>query len=99
MFQPISKSRTFKGRPLVLTCPVCGFEYCHVQKVYTIMGSDEYEAGFIEGTQIGGNTAERRSGLGIVVDGECGHKWELVIQQHKGNEFIEYNLMTDEDIP
>jgi hypothetical protein len=27
-----------------VACPVCGFDYSHVQEVYTALGSDEHEA-------------------------------------------------------
>jgi adenine-specific DNA methylase len=66
-------------------CPVCGFGYSHIKEVYTLRGSDEHEAGeAYRGTEIGGTTAERRNALAIVFEGECGHEWRLVIQQHKG---------------
>jgi hypothetical protein len=39
------------------------------------------------------NGAHRRSALVIVIDGECGHSWKLVLQQHKGITIIGVEAM------
>lgn len=70
-------------------CPICGYEYNHVRRVFTRMGTDELEAKVYEGTSVDGRTEFRRSALVIVFDGECGHSWELIIQQHKGNNLVD----------
>jgi hypothetical protein len=70
-------------------CPICGFEYNHVRRVYTRMGSDSCEAKVYEGTFASGSTEFRRSALVIEFDGECGHAWEFIIQQHKGNNLVD----------
>jgi hypothetical protein len=36
---------------------------------------------------------ERRSALVIAVDGECGHHWNVIIQQHKGVNFLEIEIL------
>lgn len=67
-----------------LRCPFCGFDFSHVRGAHTRLGSDEVEADIYEGTVAKGTTKERRSALVIVIDGECGHSWEIVLQQDKG---------------
>lgn len=73
-----------------LTCPLCGYGYSHIREVFTRMGSDQYEAGIYAETKVKAiTTGERRSALVIAIDGECGHRWNLIIQQHKGINFVE----------
>lgn len=72
-----------------LLCPACGFNYSHIRKAYTELGSDEDEAVIYEGTLMGGRTTSRRSALVIEIEGECEHQWKIRIQQHKGNNFVE----------
>jgi hypothetical protein len=43
--------------------------------------------------------SERRAALVIVLDGECGHAWELVIQQHKGNNYVETRVLPSSAAP
>lgn len=61
-----------------IMCPICDFNYNHVRAMETIPGNDNYEAGW--------------TGRGdlIVIQMECesGHKWELCIGFHKGQNFI-----------
>jgi hypothetical protein len=49
------------------------------------------------GTRVLGVTAERRSALTIVFDGECGHAWELRIQQHKGINLVTVGLIASRE--
>jgi hypothetical protein len=65
-----------------ITCPICGDDYSHVREAGTLLGGDEGH--IYPGTQLLGLSSERRSALSVVIDGECGHSWELRIQQHKG---------------
>jgi hypothetical protein len=69
-----------------LACPACGSDYSHIREVFTRLGCDPGERTVYPGTTArdGGSTRERRSALVAVFDGECGHVWELVVQQHKG---------------
>jgi hypothetical protein len=83
----------------LLLCPVCGFDYTHTEAAFTRVGSDECEAGIYVDTKPRGTTEARRSALVCVFDGECGHRWELVIQQHKGNNFIEINVLETMSLP
>jgi hypothetical protein len=78
----------------ILCCPHCGFDYNHIQMVYTRMGCDEAEACIYQGTSLVEPAKQlseggyRRSAVVIEIEGECGHRWNLVIQQHKGNLFM-----------
>jgi hypothetical protein len=78
----------------ILLCPVCGFDYTHVRRAFTRMGSDEHEAECVEGTQVKGTTDERRSALIIEVECEDGHCFELVLQQYKGMTFVDWDEVT-----
>jgi hypothetical protein len=87
------------GNPgeLAIACPVCGFYYSHIREALTRVGTDVYEAEVYAGTVAGGTaTGERRSALVIVFDGECGHAWEVSIQQHKGINFVEVRPRDDQ---
>ena len=79
----------FYAGKINLTCPVCRHDYSHIREVFSRLGSDEYEGGIYPGTPIKGVTAYRRSALVIALDGECGHRWNLIIQQHKGVNIVE----------
>jgi hypothetical protein len=59
----------------------------------TLLGGDEGRV--YPGTHVLGTaTGERRSAITIIFDGECGHAWELRIQQHKGINFVEVHAAT-----
>jgi hypothetical protein len=45
------------------------------------------------GVQVRGFTANRRGALVVVVAGECGHTWEIGLQQHKGATFVSATLI------
>lgn len=79
------------GAPTI-ACPVCGMNYTHIQGVYTRMGRDATEASKpYPGTKPladGVDGGERQSALAIVFQCESGHRFRLVIQHHKGNDFI-----------
>jgi hypothetical protein len=65
-----------------IACPTCASDYSHIREAGTLLGGDEGHV--YPGTAVLGVTPDRRSALTIVFDGECGHAWELRIQQHKG---------------
>jgi len=73
-----------------LLCPVCKFDYSHLREAFTRFGTDELEGGHAYPGTLGKGTAPeyRRDGLVIVFDGECGHAWQLIVQHHKGNNFV-----------
>jgi len=80
-----------------IVCPSCSSDYTHVHHVGTLVGSDQFEAATAyEGTATSGSTPERRSAVEIVFECEgCPQRFSLVIQQHKGNNFVEIH----ENIP
>lgn len=74
-----------------LQCP-CGSNYTHVVSVGTRLGSDEHEAVIYPGTVKTGESGHRRSAVEIVFACEgCPERFALVIQQHKGRNFIDMN--------
>ena len=75
-----------------LVCPTCRGEYSHIQEVFTRIGSDpcEAEAKVYPGTQGKGQSQDRRSALVVVVEGECNHTWELILQQSKGLLYLQH---------
>jgi len=71
-----------------LRCPVCGELWGHVRRVATEIDptGDENGEGRYPGTAL---TVEHPSGYRrpagrIDIEGECGHDWALLVQQHKG---------------
>jgi hypothetical protein len=78
---------------LVLRCPVCGDQYSHVQSVHSLTGGDESGGGY-KGAEVSGETPYRRDALAVRVQGEsCGHKWDVVFQQHKGQTFVRIDIL------
>ena len=62
----------------LLKCPVCAFDYTHVEPPYLKDGGDNYEAGW-----------NGRGDLAVVpVWSECGSKWQVCIGFHKGQSAI-----------
>lgn len=78
---------------LVHSCPVCGHEFSHVQAVYTLLGSDESQGLYRGSHLVARETPYRRDGLAVRVRGECGHLWDVVFQQHKGQTFIRVEVL------
>jgi hypothetical protein len=66
-----------------LLCPVCKFDYSHIREAFTRFGTDELEGG--------------RAYPRVVFVGECGHAWQLIIQQHKGNSFVHVRYAAEWD--
>lgn len=77
------------GDNAFIPCPVCGEAYHHVRRVGTEVdpGGDENGDGMYEGTdlQFEHPSGARRPAVRIDIEGECGHEWTLILQQHKGN--------------
>ncbi len=73
-----------------IVCPYCRCDYSHVSHGGTLLGADSHEAVIYEGTDISGATPSRRSAFEIVFECEaCEQRFALVIQQHKGMNFVE----------
>lgn len=53
-----------------LLCPVCGFGHNHIGRVSIDAGGRDHRPEITE--------------LVIEIEGECGHRWQLIIEQHKG---------------
>jgi hypothetical protein len=72
----------------IMLCPVCQHDCSHIRSAFTVIRSDEGEACVYPGTEAEEASEWRRSGIAIVFDGECGHSWRMVIQQHKGANYV-----------
>lgn len=73
-----------------IKCPHCGSDYTHIERAGTVMGSDPHEAKVYPGTVPTSTTGFRRSGVEIVMSCEmCPFQFALVVQQHKGNNFVQ----------
>ena len=86
-----------EAESLVVACPKCGQQFSHITSVHTLIGHDANEAEDY-GIKVKGVAPqrERRSCLAIRFSGECEHKWEFRIQQHKGNNFAYVELLSEE---
>lgn len=69
-----------KARGLILTCPVCGGWHGHMRELRLQSESNNW---FDSGQKV------------IVLDGECGHTWELVIGEHKGHTYLTARNMSE----
>jgi hypothetical protein len=79
---------------LTLKCPVCGDNYSHVVGVYTLVGTDESEGLYRGSHLVARETPYRRDAIAVRVNGEsCGHSWDVVFQQHKGNTFVRIDVL------
>lgn len=80
-----------------IVCPSCGSGYTHIRHVGTLVGADDHAAVLsYDGTGTSGSTGARRSALEIVFTCEgCPKLFALVVQQHKGVNFIEIHA----DVP
>lgn len=65
-----------------LICPVCGYDYNHAGAPEVIPGNDNYDS----------RLGPRGDVIRIPVECENHHKWEILIGQHKGNEFLRAGL-------
>jgi hypothetical protein len=80
---PISPRTLFEeDYESVLLCPLCGFDYVHTIGAVTRVGGDEGK--IYRGTEPCGITGARRSALVVLFECEAGHRFALVVQQHKG---------------
>jgi len=90
--QLINRTLFRDGDP-ILCCPICGFEFTHVQAVYTLLGGDESEGLYRGSYLVARETPYRRDALAVRISGECGHRWDLVLQQHEGNTLIRVDVL------
>lgn len=80
-----------------VACPTCGAGESHIAEAGTLLGRDPHESGVYTGTSVLGMTSSRRSAISVVFDGECGHRWEVKIQQHKGVNLVTVQVLTAMD--
>lgn len=75
---------------IALRCPVCGELNSHIQRVFARRGLDDscVLEEVYEGVRTWGMSNSRDSALVIVFLCEEEHYFDLVIQQHKGPNFI-----------
>lgn len=92
----LTKDGIYAGEWAV-ACPTCGVDYSHVRKAGTLLGDGEGHV--YPGTETIGETPDRRSAVAIVFDGECGHAWELRIQQHKGINLVQVQVLPPPEGP
>jgi hypothetical protein len=87
-------NRKFINNIPILRCPVCGDEFSHVVAVYTLLGSDESEGLYRGSHLVARETPYRRDAIAVRVNGEtCGHSWDVVFQQQKGNTFVRVDVL------
>lgn len=95
---PMAGVSAFSAADMALVCPVCGYDYSHVRSAYTALGNDPAEGGVpYTGTEARGVTPFRRDCLVITIDGECGHAWEIRIQQHKGINYVSTRVLGENE--
>lgn len=89
------------GESVFLVCPACGFEYVHPLCVRVATGE---EAAITDknGTRVVKHSAEAddakaKRGVRILVEYGCehGHHGNIVVQFHKGQTFIQHEVLPD----
>ncbi|HKE33148.1 MAG TPA: hypothetical protein VKD65_15560 [Candidatus Angelobacter sp.] len=87
----VGRLLTYEGE-WMLRCPACDETYTHVEQAYAMEGYDPEEGGSecgeLYGVPVGGKANYRRGCLVIQVWGECGHRFRIELQQHKGQTFV-----------
>jgi hypothetical protein len=81
----------------MLACVVCGFDCTHVEGAHTSFGTDEFEGGhtYTGTTASGVRQGWRRDALVIDIICEGGHRFQLIIQQHKGSSLMRAKRLPD----
>lgn len=90
-------------------CPHCNFDYSSHVGVLEFRRLDEAgdcvedgqtymsAPGRSDWVPTSQNPSPRRGGVVIVFEGECGHVWELLLSQHKGQTFINVGRIYDRE--
>jgi hypothetical protein len=86
---------TYADGQAALRCPVCGEGFSHVVGVYTLLGGGESGGLYYGSYLVARESGADRDGLAVRVRGECGHRWEVVFQQHEGVTHVQINRMED----
>ena len=75
---------------VLIQCPLCGGDYTHMVDSGWLQGSDEVEADAPPNGEIIGFTVHRRHAHAVCFECEmCQKSFSIVIQQHKGQNFVE----------
>ena len=87
------------GQP-VLRCPVCGDNFSHAQGVFTLLGGSS-SCGLYRGSHlIARESGYDRDAIAVRVHGEtCGHRWDVVFQQHEGQTLLEVHVLDPKSGP
>jgi ferredoxin len=86
--------RTILCGECVSRCPVCGDQFTHVQGVYTLLGTDESDGLYRGSHLVARESGHRRDAVAVRTQGEtCGHRWDLVLQQHKGQTLVRIDVL------
>lgn len=64
-----------------LKCPVCGFRFAHVR------GAFRHDAR---------STWASYGNASVEIEGECGHNWLIVFNDHKGEVYLETLVLPDD---
>lgn len=68
----------------MLKCPECGHEYSHFAGYEKLGNNEDYSYQYA-----------RQGGGAMLFNGECGHRWAILFEEHKGNIRLAY-LIDDE---
>ena len=67
-----------------IVCPICGFDYNHLQTPARLVGWESTDNGARSNYQWSG----RGDGIALPIEGECGHRWVICVAFHKGQLFM-----------
>lgn len=72
----------------ILLCPLCGFDYLHPGQIEVRQNSFLTQIESLKSvSSCIDPSGERGSSIRMLFDGECGHRFGIVLQFHKGNTF------------
>lgn len=77
--------------PPRLVCPVCNFDYVHIESAFVLRGTMPLEERVL-GTVTGHVRCEDRDCVVLKSHCENGHGFILRLQQHKGYTIVSYDL-------
>lgn len=82
-------SEMFSPHMTTIECPECGFEFIHMGKITVAQNDrrDEIWRGGLK-TTFGNKVVGRGAVVEIEMEGECGHRFVLALQFHKGCTYI-----------
>ena len=73
---------------------LCGDQFTRVQGVYTLLGTDESDSLYRGSHLVARESGHRRDAVAVRTQGEtCGHRWDLVLQRHKGQTLVRVDVL------